>query len=288
MLKINGKKVNGKIFNTKNSLFCLLAVFSSIKNTKAVFYSLRRAVIDWGVPHWKYKNGPIDVILKVDDEMPLKECTGVYMSYLVYPAGVVGFINREFGRRKAREDTTKFFNDFANLYITSGTVYRHTQTTMIKPEGGGLAIRIIKKLVPPNCMFPSLHVQITCHALFNADRVIKKYTNGKDYRQYQHWLHSQAVDIIESCLISKQHALADISAGFFAYGAVTEGFKESGMVESIIKDMFKKLEKTGEMSKESANKARKGIEQIYKELFTAYKNSNKEHTQILLDYINKL
>lgn len=270
-----------------NTLRFFTTILSSRKNTKALGHFLKGAVVDWGIPHWRYDSGHVDISCETDTEIPSKNRVGIYMSYLQYPMDALGFLSREFGRKEIAKDTEKFLIDMSGFFAEAGFVYRTKQTTMVKPREGETFLKILRKVIPPNDMFPSLHVEIACHTLFQANRILNEHSK-EGYGNFKRRLYRRAVDIIESCLVTKQHGLKDIAAGFFSYAARTEGFKESGIVESIIADLFKDLEESREMSREAAERIRASIREAYNDLFTSFETENKNYTQVLLAYIGEI
>jgi len=219
----------------------------------------------------------------LDENIPfVPSWVGLYNTFTVFWMKSAGWLLKTFGR-EAEDDIAAYVRDIALLYDAAGDVYGKCQSTTNRPSVIADPNFIIIHIFDPhlNCV-PSLHVMVCAYVGFMTTEIIRKYADDpSDYQAELDWVHKNALEIIESVLLVKQHSVNCIPAGYFMMSMLFDSFQEnwaSRYMDEMFTDDPKGIKDAPE------------IMEYIKKLYTRFMNDyriNGDRTQVLLDFLKE-
>jgi hypothetical protein len=226
----------------------------------------------------------INIELPIDSKIPFEP--KVFFSYASHIGLVVhgvNFAKKEFGK-EAEADVLKFSNDLVALFPEASKVFNKTQTSLHRPKGGGLAIKTLRVLDNEKNACPSLHAEIVALAYSRITDIIDAHAKDKEeYEPMKEFYFKQAVRILESVLLIKQHAVMDIGVGLGVLSGLDKTFSRE-RAEKMVNAMFEK-ENYG-MDKAVVNEIREIILSIYNEVTEKItENLKTPISEVIIEYL---
>ncbi|MBI9108058.1 MAG: hypothetical protein JEZ04_15020 [Spirochaetales bacterium] len=219
----------------------------------------------------------------LDENIPFDPSwVGLYNTFTVFWMKSAGWLLKTFGP-EAASDVAAFTRDIALMYNTAGDVYGKCQSTTNRPAVFANFNFIIIHIFDPHLhCIPSLHVMVCAYTGFMTSEIIKKHADDPEkYRAELDWVHKNALEIIESVLLVKQHSVNCIPAGYFMMSMLFDNFR-TAWASRYMDEMFQDDPK--------------GISEVpiiveyIKNLYTRFMNDykiNGDQTQVLLDFLKE-
>lgn len=217
----------------------------------------------------------------LDENIPFDPSwVGLYNTFTVFWMKCAGWLLKEFGL-EAADDVADFTNDMAAMYNAAGSVYRRCQSTTKRPGvTANLNFIIIHVFDPHLHCVPSLHVMVCAYAAYKTIEVIRKHAdNEQDYKAELDWVYRNALEIIESVLLVKQHSVNCIPAGYYMNAVLFEDFSE--YADRFMADMFSADSK----GITDVKMIQDHIRSCYDEFIADYQKSG-DRDKVLLDFLN--
>ncbi len=181
----------------------------------------------------------INVDHPLDNNIPFDPSwVGLYNTFTAFWMKAAGWILKNFGIAAA-DDVARFTNDIALLYSSAGEVYEKCQSTTNRPSVTASLNFIIIHIFDPHlhCV-PSLHVMVCAYTAYMTSELIEKYAyEPEEYRAEIDWIYKNALEIIESVLLVKQHSVNCIPAGYYMNSILFDDFRKK-WAGRFIEDMF--------------------------------------------------
>ena len=219
----------------------------------------------------------------LDENIPfVPSWVGLYNTFTVFWMKSAGWLLKTFGS-EAAADIAAFTSDIALLYNEAGDVYGRCQSTTNRPGVIADPNFVVIHIFDPHlhCV-PSLHVMVCAYTGFMTSEIIRKYADDPaDYQAELDWVHRNALEIIESVLLVKQHSVNCIPAGYFMMSGLFEKF-ESDWAYRYMDEMFASDPKGITDAGQIVNY----IKKLYTRFMNEYK-INGDRTQVILDFLKE-
>ncbi|HAK45926.1 MAG TPA: hypothetical protein DCO79_08425 [Spirochaeta sp.] len=181
----------------------------------------------------------VNVDHQLDKNIPFDPSwVGLYNTFTAFWMKSAGWLLKTFGEQAA-DDVAAFAEDMFMLYTVTAEVYSKCQSTTTRPGvTANWDFIVIHAFDPHLHCVPSLHVMVCAYVGYKTTELIKKHAdNPENYRTEMDWVYKNALEIIESVLLVKQHSVNCIPAGFYMNSVLFEGFR-ADWADRFIAEMF--------------------------------------------------
>ncbi len=223
----------------------------------------------------------VNVDHQLDRNIPFDPSwVGLYNTFTVFWMQTAGWLLKTFGR-KAVLDVAAFVNDMALMYNAAGDVYKRCQSTTSRPPvTANFHFIVIHAFDPHLHCVPSLHVMVCAYTAFKACELIEKHAdNPADFTAETGWVFKNALEIIESVLLVKQHSVNCIPAGYYMNSVLFESFRKE-WADRFIDEMFVDDAK----GIKEVDKVRKHVRIWYDKFINDYAESG-DRDRVLIDFL---
>jgi hypothetical protein len=229
----------------------------------------------------------INVARPIDEKIPFvpKELP-VYISFVGLWISGVNFLKKEFGQ-KASADIAKFITGIADYYFEAGQIFKKAQTSFERTGEGGLKFKLLRAIDSNKNAAPSLHAEVAAHTYSRISDIIDAQASDPSlYEPIKNVYFQQAVKILESLLLVKQHVVLDIGAGLAVLSAHDEFFTDERAYK-IVGAMFR--ENSHGMDKATVSEIHKHILTTYNEVTATIRQHNQSSVaDAVIKYLKNL
>lgn len=227
------------------------------------------------------KRPVVNVDHPLDRNIPFEPSwVGLYNTFTVFWMKSAGWLLKTFGD-KVSDDIAAFASDMNELYRAAGSVYEKCQSTTKRPGvTANFNFIVIHTFDPHLHCVPSLHVMVCAYTGFMTCELIKKHAeNPEDYRAEMDWVYKNALEIIESVLLVKQHSVNCIPAGYYMNSVLFKNFR-ADWADRFIDEIFA-VDPKGITD---ISDIQSHIRQYYDKFITEY-DSGADRDDVLLDFL---
>ena len=206
---------------------------------------------------------------------------GLYNTFTVFWMKSAGWLLKTFGE-VVEDDVAEFTREMALLYNSAGEIYNRCQSTTDRPGVTPDINFIIIHIFDPHlhCV-PSLHVMVCAYTAWKTAEIMGKHSGEQDlYLEESLWVFKNAVEIIESVLLVKQHSVNCIPAGYYMNSVLFEGFRKD-WAGKFMREMFRDDPK----GISEIDKITTYIMELYDRFITGFDESG-DRNSVILDFLH--